>query len=312
MTKKLLSLLPLVALAGVLAGCGQGSKSGNMSSTQAPAAGTVLVTVNGTPITNHDIDAYVMARTHGRKIQLNDQQRYMVAQEMVQLTLAAQAAQKDGLASKPDVKAELAMQRDMILANQAVEHFMDTAQVPEDQLKQKYQDYVKSQSGKEYKARHILVKTKAEAEKIIKELNHGANFATLAKKDSTGPSGKKGGELGWFKPEQMVPAFSAAVEKLKPGEYTKEPVKTQFGWHVILLEKEKTAAPASYTAMKPQLAKELKGSMVRSYLDKLKDKADVHWNISNPMTPPASSTSTEKAAGSASSKAPAAATSKKK
>ncbi len=312
MTKKLLSLLPLVALAGVLAGCGQGSKSGNMGSTEAPAAGTVLVTVNGTPITNHDIDAYVMARTHGRKIQLNDQQRYMVAQEMVQLTLAAQDAQKEGLASKPEVQSELAMQRDMTLANQAVEHFMDTATVPEDQLKQKYQEYAKSQSGMEYKARHILVKTKAEAEKIIKELNHGADFATLAKKDSTGPSGKKGGELGWFKPQRMVPAFSAALEKLKPGEYTKTPVKTQFGWHVILLEKEKTAAPPSYTAMKPQLAQEVKGSMVRDYLDKLKDKANIHWNISNPMTPPASSASAEKAAGSDTSQTPAAATSKKK
>ncbi len=311
MTNKLLRLLPLVALAGVLAGCGQGSKSGNTAGTQAPAAGTVLVTVNGTPITNHDVDAYVMARTHGRKIQLNPQQRYMVAQQMVQLKLAAQAAQKQGLASKPDVQAELAMQRDMILANQAVEHFMDTATVPEDQLKQKYQEYVKSQSGEEYKARHILVKTKAEAEKIIKELNHGANFATLAKKDSTGPSAKKGGELGWFKPKQMVPEFSAALEKLKPGEYTKTPVKTQYGWHVILLEKKKTAAPPSFTTMKPQLANEIKGSMVRGYLEKLKNKADIHWNISNPMTPPATAAGAEQTASKGASKAPAEATSKK-
>ena len=308
MTNKLLRLLPLVALAGVLAGCGQGSKSGNMAGTQAPAAGTVLVTVNGTPITNYDVDAYVMARTHGRKIKLNDQQRYMVAQEMVQLTLAAQDAKKEGLASKPEVQSEMAMQRDMILANQAVEHFMDTANVPEDQLKQKYQEYVKSQSGEEYKARHILVKTKAEAEKIIKELNHGANFADLAKKDSIGPSAKRGGELDWFKPQQMVPEFSAALEKLKPGEYTKTPVKTQYGWHVILLEKEKTAAPPSYTSMKPQLANEIKDSMVRGYLEKLKDKADVHWNISNPMTPPPTAATAEKTA----SQAPAAATSKKK
>ncbi len=311
MTKKLFSLLPLVALAGVLAGCGQGSKSGNMGSTQAPAAGTVLVSVNGTPITSYDVDAYVMARTHGRKIKLNDQQRYMIAQEMVQLTLAAQDAEKEGLASKPEVQSELAMQRDMILANQAVEHFMDNAKVPEDQLKQKYQEYVKSQSGEEYKARHILVKSKAEAEKIIKELNHGANFADLAKKDSKDPgSAKKGGELGWFKAQQMVPEFSAALKKLKPGEYTKTPVKTQYGWHVILLEKEKTAAPPSYTAMKPQLANEIKGSMVRDYLDKLKNKADVHWNISNPMTSPASATAAKTAASGA-SKAPAAATSKK-
>lgn len=310
MTNRLLRLLPLVALAGVLAGCGQGSKSGNMGSTQAPASGTVLVTVNGTPITNHDVDAYVMARTHGRKIKLNDQQRYMVAQQMVQLTLAAQAAKKQGLADNPDVQAELAMQRDMILANQAVQHFMDNAKVPEDQIKQKYEEYKKSQSGEEYKARHILVKTKAEAEKIINDLNHGADFATLAKKYSKDPgSAKQGGELGWFKPQQMVPAFSKALEKLKPGEYTKTPVKSQFGWHVILLQKERTAAPPSYTSMKPQLANEIKGSMVRNYINGLKDKANIHWKISNPMTPPA--TAAKPAAGS-STKAPTPATSKKK
>lgn len=310
MTNRLLRLLPLVALAGVLAGCGQGSKSGNMGSTQAPAAGTVLVTVNGTPITNHDVDAYVMARTHGRKIKLNDQQRYMVAQQMVQLTLAAQAAKKQGLADKPDVQAELAMQRDMILANQAVQNFMANAKVPEDKIKQKYQEYKKSQSGEEYKARHILVKSKAEAEKIINDLNHGADFAALAKKYSKDPgSAKQGGELGWFKPQQMVPAFSKALEKLKPGEYTKTPVKSQFGWHVILLQKKRTAAPPSYTSMKPQLANEIKGSMVRNYINGLKDKANIHWNISNPMTPPATAA---KAASGSSAKAPAPATSKKK
>ncbi len=281
MTNKFIRVLPFLALAGVLAGCGQGSHSGAMN-TEAPPAGTVLVTVNGEPITSTEVDAYVESRTHGRKIKLNDEQRYLVAQQMVQLTLAAQAAKNQGLASKPDVQSQLALQRNMILANQAVEHFMDTTQVPEAKLKQKYQEYAKSQSGEEYKARHILVKTKAKAEQIIKQLNKGANFAALAKKDSTGPSAKKGGELGWFKPQQMVPAFSSALEKLKPGEYTKTPVKSQFGWHVILLEKERTATPPSYTSMKPQLANEIKGSMVRDYLDNLKSKATVHWNISNP------------------------------
>lgn len=308
MTKKLIRLLPFVALAGILAGCGQGSQSGQTGSTQAPAAGTVLVTVNGTPITNHDVDAYVESRTHGRKIQLNDQQRYMIAEQMVQLTLAAQAAEKNGLASDPDVQAQLTMQRDMVLANQEVEHYMDNATVPEDKLKEKYQEYAKSQSGEEYKARHILVKTKAEAEKIIKELNKGADFAKLAKKDSTGPSASKGGELGWFKPQDMVPSFSSALEKLKPGEYTKTPVKSQYGWHVILLEKERTAAPPSYTSMKPRLENEVKGDMVRDYLDQLKSKADVHWNISNPMTAPKASATAAGSAGGA-AQAPAEGTS---
>lgn len=310
MTNKFFRLLPLVALAGVLAGCGQGSKStsGQMSATQAPASGTVLVTVNGSPITTGEVDAYVQSRVH-RKMHLNDQQRYMVAQQMVELRLAAQAAEQQHLASNPAVQSELAIKRDMVLANQAVQHYMATAQVPESKLKQKYQDYVKSQSGEEYKARHILVKTKAKAESIIKQLNKGANFADLAKKYSTGPSAKQGGNLGWFKPKSMVPAFSKAVENLKPGHYTKTPVKTQYGWHVILLEKERTSAPSSYTSMKPQLARQVKEGMVRDYLQQLKSNAKIDWKVSNPMNqPPASASASGQSNGH---QAPAPATSGK-
>ncbi|MGH9484624.1 MAG: peptidylprolyl isomerase, partial [Terriglobales bacterium] len=215
----------------------------------------MLVTVNGTPITSNEVDTFVESRTEGRKIKLNPEQRYMVANQMVQLELAAQAAKKEGLADKPDVQSKIIVQRNLILANQAVEHYMDTAKVSEAQLKQQYAESAKADSGEEYKARHILVKNEADAKKIIEQLNRhkgsatlDSYFATLAKKDSTGPSAKQGGELGWFKPQQMVPAFSMALEKLKPGEYTKTPVKSQYGWHVILLQKERTATPPSYTS----------------------------------------------------------------
>jgi len=282
MTRKLLRALPLVALAGVLAGCGQGSKSG--TATLAPPAGTVLVTVNGEPITSSEVDAYVQLRTHGNKMQLNDKQRHQIAQQLIQVVLAAQSAQKKGLGKSPDVQAQMALQRNLLLASEAVNNYMSTAKVSESKLKQRYQEMSKSQSGEEYKARHILVKKKAEAEKIIKQLNNGADFAKLAKKDSTGPSAKQGGELGWFKPNQMVPAFSAAVAKLKPGEYTKQPVKTQYGWHVIMLEKKRTATPPSYSSMKPALENQEKGKMVQSYLGKLKSQADIEWKVANPAS----------------------------
>lgn len=288
MIKKLLRALPLIALAGALAGCGQGSKHG--TETMAPPPGTVLVTVNGEPITTGEVDAYVQLRTHGNKIQLNDEQRYQITQQLVQVALAAQAAHKQGLDKTADAQARIALQRDLLLANQAVENYMGTAQVPEATLKEKYQELAKAQSGEEYKARHILVKTKAEAEKIIAQLNKGADFATLAKKDSTGPSASSGGELGWFKPDQMVPAFSAAVAKLKPGEYTKTPVKTRFGWHVILLEKKRTATPPSYTSMKPALENREKRHMVRGYLQKLQSEASIDWKIPNPASAAAPAT----------------------
>ncbi len=300
MSKTLVKLLPAVALAGLLAGCGAGqhnatqANSGNsrnsgtmsnMSATAAPAAGTVLVTVNGQPITASEVNAYVLLRTHGHKINLNAEQRYQIAQQLVQLNLAYQAASKEGLTQDPDVRAGLQLQKKLFLANQFVEHYMDTAKVPDSKLKSEYAKMAAAQSGEEYKARHILVKTKAKAEDIIKQLNKGANFADLAKKYSTDKgTAKQGGELGWFKPKQMVPKFSAAVEKLKPGEYTKTPVQSKFGWHVILLEKERKAAPPSYTASKPSLVRQARSGMMRDRLDTLKSQASIDWKIPNPAS----------------------------
>ncbi|MGH6717658.1 MAG: hypothetical protein ACREDC_15840, partial [Bradyrhizobium sp.] len=105
MSRTLIKTLPLVALAAMLAGCGAGSKSAqnSASTTMAPAAGTVIATVNGAPITTRELDAYVALRTRGAKIQLTDAQRYQVAQQLVQLTTVVQAANKEGLADKPDV-----------------------------------------------------------------------------------------------------------------------------------------------------------------------------------------------------------------
>ena len=102
-------------------------------------------------------------------------------------------------------------------------------------------------------ARHILVKTKEEAEAIIKELDAGADFAKLAKEKSTGPVRPEGGDLGFFSPGQMVPAFEKAAFALKAGKYTKEPVKTQFGWHVIKVEEKRNAPPPEFDQVKDQV-----------------------------------------------------------
>ncbi|MGH8272999.1 MAG: peptidylprolyl isomerase [Gammaproteobacteria bacterium] len=313
MSRTSIKLLPLLALAGLLAGCGghhNANQSNNsatnsnngamnnsngtaskMNQTAAPAAGTVLVTVNGTPITASEVNAYVMLRTHGQKIQLNAEQRYQIAKQLIQVNLAAQAARKENLMQKPDIRAGLDLQRKLYLANQFVENYQGTAKVPESKLKSEYKQMAAAQSGKEYKARHILVKKEAEAKKIIGQLNQHKDsatldkyFATLAKKDSTGPSAKQGGELGWFKPKQMVPAFSAALEKLKKGHYTEKPVKSKFGWHVILLEDERTSAPPSYTASKPMLERQAQDTMLRDNLNKLRSQASIDWKVPNPAS----------------------------
>jgi peptidyl-prolyl cis-trans isomerase C len=295
MHKRIILALPVLALAGLLAGCGAGSNSGNTAnnnattmnatSTSAPASGTVLVTVNGHPITASEVNAFVALRTHGQKIHLNAMQRHQVAEQMIQFNLMYQAALKDGLQNNPDVQQNLALQKKLFLASQAVQHYMDTAQVPNSKLHAQYKKLEASEGGKQYKARHILVKKKSEAEKIIKQLDNGGDFAKLAKKDSIDKgSAKQGGELGWFKPKQMVPPFSAAVEKLKKGHYTEKPVKSQFGWHVIKLQDERTSAPPSFTSSKPMLEKQARNSMLRDHIKTLQSQADIDWKVPNPAS----------------------------
>ena len=121
-------------------------------------------------------------------------------------------------------------------------------------------------STKEYKASHILLETEDDAKAVIAELGKGANFSDLAKKKSVGPSATHGGDLGWFKPDEMVEPFARAVEELKNGEYTKTPVKSDFGWHVILREDSREVPPPSYEQMREQLKMRVQNLQIEEYI----------------------------------------------
>ena len=129
--------------------------------------------------------------------------------------------------------------------------------------------------GNEYKAKHILVKTEEEAKKLIAELDKGADFSALAKKSSIDPMGSDGGDLGWFTADRMVAPFSEAVVNLENGHYTKQPVQTQFGWHVILREESRTLNPPPLDAVKDQIRSLLQRQKVQSLLDSLRKTANV-------------------------------------
>ena len=132
------------------------------------------------------------------------------------------------------------------------------------------------------RARHILVKTEPEAKEIIAELDKGADFATLAKDQSTGPSAAQGGDLGWFSANQMVAPFSEAVIALENGKYTSEPVKTQFGWHVIIREDSRDQTPPSFESVKEQMRPAVQREKIQQYIDGLRKTAKVEV-----FTPPA-------------------------
>ena len=171
--------------------------------------------------------------------------------------------------------AKLEAVRQNLILGAALEKAMTSPAITDAELKKMYDSRVAEFNVKEYKARHILVKSKDEAEKVITELDMGGDFAELAKKKSTGPTGKNGGDLGWFAPQQMVPEFSQAVSQLEKGKYTKSPVQTKFGWHVIKLEDTRSAEPPTFDQVKPQLKKVAEQSRANDYLQSLKAKAKI-------------------------------------
>jgi peptidyl-prolyl cis-trans isomerase C len=146
----------------------------------------------------------------------------------------------------------------------------------DDSLRTRYEEYLAANPPvSEQRARHILVANEDEAREVIVKLDGGADFAELAKEISTGPSGERGGDLGYFTAEQMVPEFSTAASALEPGQYSKDPVQTQFGWHVIMLEDRRDVAPASFEEMEPQLRQDFTRENVEIVLKELRDKATV-------------------------------------
>jgi peptidyl-prolyl cis-trans isomerase C len=122
------------------------------------------------------------------------------------------------------------------------------------------------------------VESEAEARELIKQLDQGADFSQLAKEKSTGPSGKNGGALGWFQVGDMVAAFSEAATKLKPGKYSNDPVQTQFGWHIILLNETRKTEPPAFDSVKEQLSTAIAAESIRNMVKALHEKSTVEFN----------------------------------
>ena len=189
--------------------------------------------------------------------------------------LIANAARKADLLERADVKQRIRRAEDQVLSQVYLSESI-AAEVTEEALKQRYEKVAADSTGREEAhARHILVDTEEAAKAVIADLDKGADFAALAKERSTDPGASEGGDLGWFTAEQMVPEFSEAAFALQPGSYTKEPVKSQFGWHVILLEDKRTAAAPTFEEMKDQLASDMTRELITAKLQELRNGVEV-------------------------------------
>jgi peptidyl-prolyl cis-trans isomerase C len=240
----------------------------------APAA-TTLVTVNGKKIDSQTFDTFLQAVSGKPASEAPKEQRDAMLDQFVNMTLAAQAAEKDGLAKDPEVAARLDLLRTQILAEAASEKYVEAHPVTDEDVKKEYDTQV-AKLPKEFKARHILVEKKEDAEAIIKQLEAGGDFAKIAKEKSKDPgSAANGGDLGWFPAQQMVKPFSDALATLEKGAITKTPVETQYGFHVIQLEDSRAPQAPAFEDVKEQVKMMAQRSKLQKYLDELRKSATI-------------------------------------
>lgn len=251
-----------------------------------PTAGDIAATVNGTPISKDSVDQIVGQRIAMGQADSTETRKAIINQLAMQM-LVSQEAIKKNLDKTPEAINQIKLTQQSILANAFVQDYTKNNPVSDDILKAEY-DKIKAQmSGTEYKARHILVDKEAEAKHIIAKLKINAKqFDSLAKEYSKDPGSKdKGGDLGWFDPRGMVPEFGAAVAKLEKGKFTLEPVKTQFGYHVILLEDSRTKQAPTFEQVKPQLAKNVQEQNLKKLIDDMMAKAKIEITASPAVAP---------------------------
>lgn len=246
------------------------------ASTTASPGAEVAATVDGAPISKAQLDG-IMQQQAAQGMPDTPESRKMVIDNLALQILVAKQASGKGLDKTPEVAAALEMARQSILANAFVKDYIKTSPVTDEALKTEYEAFKAKSGGSEYKARHILVKTEDEAKDVIAKIKKDIKaFDGLAKAKSMDPGSKaSGGDLGWFNPAGMVPEFGAAVAKLEKGKFTEQPVKTQFGYHVIVLDDSRSTPVPAFDDVKAQLTQQLQQKNLKALLDETKAKAKI-------------------------------------
>jgi peptidyl-prolyl cis-trans isomerase C len=258
--KRLTNAFLLVATAALVAGCPH--------QTEQVFTGDIVATVNGEPITRAQLDLYSQRRGG----QMSDED---LLNDLISIELLKQAAERDRLHLRDEVAGELMTQRSAILAQAAVRQRLETHEVTDDDIEREYQRFVDEEMGEELRASHILVTSREQAADLIAQLDQGADFAELAREHSQDGSAEAGGDLGWFEPDMMVEPFSEAAQALEPGNYTQEPVQTQFGWHVIRLEGRRAAEAPPLAEVSNEVRGFLQSQMVEAWVNELRERARI-------------------------------------
>ena len=240
-----------------------------------PAFAQNIAIVNGKPVPKARVDmlSQQLAKA-GRPV--SPEMQGQLKDEVIAREIFMQEAQKRGLDASDDYKAQMELARQTILIRELFSDYQKNNPVTDAEIKAEYDKFAAANGGKEYKARHILLQKEDEAKKVIADLKKGAKFEELAKKQSKDPgSGANGGDLDWATASSYVPEFAEAMVKLKKGETTQAPVKSQFGWHVIRVDDIREAQLPKFEEVKPQIAQQLQQQKLAQFQESLRKSAKV-------------------------------------
>lgn len=239
----------------------------------------VFATVNGENISVKEFENFVTAASGGNITvdKLSAEQRQKLTDRLIGMHVAAEEAAKAGVDKQYETASLLDMWRANTLSDAMIKQYLEKNKVTDAEVQTEYDTQVAGMP-REYKASHILVKTKDEADALLAKIKGGADFAEIAKKSSIDPgSAKNGGDLGWFSPSSMVKEFGEAVAKLEKGKVTDQPVQSQFGFHIIKLEDVRNPTPPALTdnGVKQQIENIVKQKKIEKYLADLRKNAKV-------------------------------------
>lgn len=237
---------------------------------------TPLANINGKIITQTDYDLYLANREGPVADQKLDSQA--ILEEIINQELLKQDALTQQLDQTPLFTKKMTQMRDNLLTTLSMHSYLEKHPIKEEDLKAEYDKRIAElEAPQEYQARHLLLKTEAEAQNILEELKkQPANFAQLAKEKSLDTlSAKKGGELGWITRQHVATEFAAAMEKMTKGELAKTPIKTQFGWHIIQIDDIRKLDLPSFETVKDRIKYALQTEQMQKYLRQLKESAKI-------------------------------------
>ncbi|MCD6076987.1 MAG: Peptidylprolyl isomerase [Ramlibacter sp.] len=240
-----------------------------------PVAAQNVAIVNGKPVPKARIDMLQqqLAKS-GRPI--TPEMEGQLREEVIAREIFMQEAQKRGLHVTSDFRAQMELARQTLLIRELFADYQKKNPVTDADIQGEYDKFTAANAGKEYKSRHILVEKEEEAKAVIADLKKGQKFEEIAKKQSKDPgSGANGGDLDWANASSFVPEFAEAMIKLKKGETTSEPVKSQFGWHVIRVDEIRDAQLPKLEEVRPQIAKQLQEQKLAQFQEDLRKKAKI-------------------------------------